>query len=506
MQKYLLGIDIGTTNVKATLYNTEFERKLEGSSEYQTYFPNSGWAEQNAEHWWKAVVESLKKITSSSNINSSDIQGICVSSQAPAVVPLDCDGRPLRNALIWMDRRSEKQCDYLKKHITQEKVLSITGNRIDPYFALAKLLWYKENESELYNRTYKILQVNGYVNYRFTGSFSCDKVHASLTGLYDIKALAWSAELCEKLGLRQDMLPRVFESTDIIGYVNKAAAIETGLCEGIPVMAGTVDASSSAIEAGVIGKGEAVEMTGTSTVFIIGCDEWHYNANLVSMLHSVKGHSLFMGPISSTGASLKWYRDQIGFAAEEKDAKTDPYKYMDLLAAKASPGANNLLFLPYMAGERAPIWDTYARGVFFGLTHSTTRSQMIRAILEGSAFALYHNIREAENAGMEITTLRAMGGGSRSPIWLQIKASIINKPIVTLKNSSDGTFGNALLAGYGVSIYSDIREVLDRKLVLKDTYLPRPDEHRHYEKLYKVYRNIYEHTKLDFEQLSKIKP
>lgn len=507
MSKYLLGIDIGTTNVKAAIYNTEFVKKAEGSSEYSTYFPNTGWAEQSAEHWWNATVDALKQITATSIINPKDIQGICVSSQAPAVLPVDFDGHPLRNALIWMDRRSEKQCDYLREYITQEKVASITGNRIDPYFALAKILWYKENEPELYNRTYKILQVNGYVNFRLTGSFTCDKVHASLMGLFDVNKLTWSNELCMKLNIKQALLPKVFESTEIIGTVNKGAALATGLSEGIPVIAGNVDASSSALESGIIGSGEAVEMTGTSTVLMLGCDQWHNSINLVSMFHAIKDHSLLIGPISSTGASLKWYRDQIGFLEKDKAAelKIDPYKYMDLQAANAAPGSNNLIFLPYMAGERAPIWDTYARGAFFGLTHSTTRSQMIRAILEGSAFALYHNIEEAENSGLKIEKLRAVGGGSESRLWLQIKASVINKPIVTLTNSSSGTFGNTLLAGYGVGIYSDIREILERNIKFKETFEPDPVLHNYYQKLYKVYRSLYDHIKCDFQQLAKIK-
>lgn len=504
MPKYLLGIDIGTTNVKAAIYNTDFTLELEGSAEYPTYFPKSGWAEQNAEHWWNATVDSLRQITSSASINPKDIEGICVSSQAPAVLPLDSEGRALRNALIWMDRRTERQCDYLREYITQDKVVDITGNRIDPYFALSKILWYKDNEPELYDKTHKILQVNGYVNFRLTGSYTCDKVHASLMGLFDIKKEEWSEELCDKLNIRKDILPAAYDSTDIIGRVSKAAALETGLAEGIPVIAGNVDASSSAIEAGVIGKGEAVEMTGTSTVVMFGCDQYPKSFSLVSMFHPVKGHSLLIGPISSTGASLKWYRDQIGFSETEKDAKIDPYKYMDSLAENTATGFNKLLFLPYMAGERAPIWDTYARGVFFGLNHSTTKGQMIRAMMEGAAFSLYHNIKEAEDSGIEIDTLRAVGGGSKSPIWLKIKASVINKPITTLANSSNGTFGNIILAGLGVNIYSDIRDVLAQNLKLKQTFNPDPQLHSYYEKLYRVYRNVYEHVKDDFKQLAEI--
>ncbi len=508
MTRYLLGIDVGTTNVKAAIYTTEFLKEAEAFSEYPTYFPHTGWAEQNAEHWWAAAVDALKKSVAASSINLKNIQGICVSSQAPAVLPVDCDGLPLRNALIWMDRRSEAQCGYLRKHVTQEKIASITGNRVDPYFALSKLLWFKEKEPGAYGKAYKILQVNGYINFRLTGRFTCDKVHASLMGLYDVNRLSWSEELCTLLDLKPELLPQVFEATDIIGTVSREASLAMGLPEGIPVVAGNVDASSSALEAGVAGTGEAVEMTGTSTVLMLGCDQWHSSINLVSMFHPIKGHSLLIGPISSTGASLKWYRDQLGSDEKRRAAELnmDPYKYMDLQAAGAAPGSGGLVFLPYMAGERAPIWDSRARGVFFGLTHSTTRSQMIRAILEGSSFALYHNMEEAEKSGLAVEKLRAVGGGSESRLWLQIKASVINKPVVTLANSSNGTFGNILLAGCGTNIYGDVREVLEKNVKFKEVFQPDLTLHKHYQKLYRVYRSLYDHIKDDFRQLEEITP
>ena len=482
-----------------------FQQIAESSEEYPTHFPKSGWAEQDSDDWWRATVSTIRNIAKHAGPDVRQIQGICVSSQAPAVLPIDADGRPLRRAMIWMDRRSEPQCNLLRQTLGQPLVSQITGNRIDPYFALPKILWYKQEEPDLYARTWKFLQVYGYVNYRLTGQASCDRVHASLTGLYDISELDWSSEIGSRLKIDLQRMPEIFNSTDIIGYVHANTARETGLAQGIPVIAGNVDASSAALEAGVIGRGEAAEMTGTSSCFMLGCDQWPSSINLVSIHHAIKGHDLLIGPISSTGACLKWYRDQLGACTEDEKAifERQPYIYMDELAAACAP-TGKLVFLPYMAGERTPLWNIHARGVLFGLTHSTTRGQIIRSILEGSSFALKHTLVEAEKSGQSIKSISSVGGGSKSRIWLQIKADVLNRPISTLKHSSSGAFGNALLAGYGVGLITNIRDIVQQKIHIRETFYPQADAVRRYSRLYDIFRNIYEHTRDDFADLAAV--
>ncbi len=503
--KYLLGIDVGTTNLKATLYNLEFQQIAECSEEYPTHYPQAGWAEQDCDDWWQAAVSAMRNITRSMNSTTDQIKGICVSSQAPAVLPLDADGRALRRALIWMDRRSEPQCSQILQTIGQPVFSQITGNRIDPYFALPKILWFKQEEPDLYDKTWKFLQVNGYINFRLTGKATCDRVHASLTGLYDRSSSSWSSEILSGLSIDLMRMPDIFDSTDVIGFVREEAARETGLSQGIPVIAGNVDASSAALEAGVIGQGDAAEMTGTSSCFMLGCDEWPDSINLVSIHHAVNGHDLLIGPISSTGACLKWYRDQFGACASDDRAafNRNPYAYMDKMAEQCD-SSGKLLFLPYMAGERAPLWNTHARGVLFGLNHSTTRNQIIRSILEGSGFALKHTVIEAEKSGQYVQSISSVGGGSNSRIWLQIKANILGIPVHTLQHSSSGAFGNALLAGYGVGLIDDIRDIVQQKIHVRETFYPQTDEVRRYQKLYTIFRNIYEHISPDFTDLASV--
>lgn len=504
MARYYLGVDIGTTNVKAALYNKSFHCIAEQKSEYNTIYPKPGWAEQNPLSWWEAFLEDLQELTSSYPDEISNLQGICISSHAPAVVPLDEDGNPLRNALIWMDCRSKPFIQMMRNSVDDKIVTSITGNRLDPYFSATKLQWIKHNEPKLFSRIHSILQANSYLNYRLTNILSNDLAHAGLTGLFDIKTEKWSSLLCTLWGIPEEILPPVYLSAEIIGTVTKEAAIITGLPEGVPVMAGTVDASAAALEAGILEPNEAVETTGTSSVLMIGCKEMPKTSSLVALYHAIENRALLIGPISSTGSSLKWYRDTLGHAEcfEAQEKGINPYVIMDREAAIPSPNSNNLIFLPYMAGERAPIWNTNARGVFFGLNLSTSRGDMIRAILEGGAFALKHNLLEAEKAGYSISSITAAGGGASSDLWLEIKASVLGIPVIRLNNSNSGAFGNALIAAKGLGDLSDPKTVLEQFLSYEKTFEPNEALQNHLEKKYKLYRNLYEHVKEDFKQLN----
>jgi len=500
---YLIGIDIGTTNAKATLFDQHFQALASAGREYPTHFPQSGWAEQDPQDWWQATASALRDILAARSLTSCQILGICVSSQAPAVLPIAPDGHPLRRALIWMDRRSEPQCEQLHDAIGQERIHAITGNRIDPYFMLPKLMWVMQNEPEIHDNAWKYLQVNGYINYCLTGQATCDHVHASLTGLYSVAERKWSETLAEELQIDLGKMPDIYQSTEYIGVVTPVAALATGLPEGVPVLAGTVDAAASSLECSVVKKGEAAEMTGTSSCFMLGCDTWPDSMNLVSIHHAVPGQCLLIGPISSTGACLKWYRNQIGCSEYDDLAayRKNPYRYLDGLAQSA--GDSKLIFLPYMAGERAPIWDSDVRGAFIGLTHSTSRGQMVRAIMEGSAFALKHVVDEAEKSGQQISKLNAVGGGSNSSVWLQMKASILGRPVQTVQQSASGAFGNALLVAYASGLINDLSSAATDSIQIAKTYEPDLEQARSYDARYHVFRNFYEHMKDDFALWAK---
>lgn len=506
MGKYLIGIDIGTTNVKGILFNLRGEIVAQKQLEYDTFFLKNGWTEQDPDQWWKAFECVIRYIVGKCSGGNREIMAIGVSCQAPTMLPVDKKGQPLRNALIWMDRRSEAQCTQLKEQIGEDKIFSITGNRIDPFFVLPELLWFKMNEPKLYKDTYKILQPNGYINYKLTGQFTIDSVHASISQFYDINSRKWSSDICNRLNISTDILPDVYESTDVIGGVSDEAALSTGLAPGTPVIAGTVDGAAAALEAGITGAGQAVEMTGTSSVLLIGSNVLKTNKNLTSMFHAINNRYLVLGTMSATGASLKWFRDQLGFC-EQNSAKLieqDAYKLMDLEAEHQSPEPGNIIFLPYMMGERSPIWNTYARGGFLGLTLDSKRGEIIKAIMEGAAFALNHNIEEAKKIGLTFKELRAVGGGVKSKLWLKIKASVINMPIIVPKASVGAPLGVAILAGAGVGIYKNLDETINEFVKFEQIIEPDSAWHSRYMETYRIFRDIYEHTKDDMFKLCKL--
>ncbi len=506
MTKLLLGIDIGTTNVKSVLFNEDGSKIAEHSIEYPTYFVKPGWVEQNPHEWWDATVETIRSVISKGRVDKKAISALSVSSQAPTLVPIDKDGKVLRNGLIWMDRRSQPETDYLEKKIGSQKVKAITGNRIDPYYLSSKILWYKNNEPDLYKRTYKILQINGYINYMLTGGVTTDISHASLMGVFDIKQNMWSKDLADLIGYDIDLFPEVYDTTHVIGTVSEKAANLTGLSTSTAVVCGTVDGSAATLEAGAVKIGDAVEISGTSTVLNICVDRWREPGLLFGMYGPTKDIFMICGAMSTTGASLKWYRDNLYQGEKKRESEeTSSFEHMSAKASRARVGSNRLIFLPYMAGERSPIWDSNARGIYFGLKLDTKRQDMIRAILEGSAFGLKHNIEEAKKIGVHINELRSVGGGSKSDIWLKIKASVLNMPIIVPDISTGAPFGDAIIAGTGVGIYKNPSQFV--KEIVKTKKIIEPDEEWNmiYNEIYEIYISLYKNTKNDLFRLANIK-
>ncbi len=505
MSKFLMGIDIGTTNVKSVLFNEDGTKIAEHSMEYPLCLIRSGWVEQDPRDWWEAAVKTIQKVILDGKVDKKDIAGIGVSSQAPTLIPIDRDGNVLRNGLIWMDRRSQPESDFLEKEVTSKKVKSITGNRIDPYYLSSKLLWYKNNEPELYKKTYKILQINGYINYMLTGAITTDISHASLMGVFDVRQNQWSGELAQLIGYDPDLFPPVYENAHVIGTVSEKAAGLTGLSTTTAVVCGTVDGAAATLEAGAVDAGDAVEMTGTSTVLNICTDKWQDPGLLFEMYHGLKDMLMICGAMSTTGASLKWYKENLYIEDDaEEAAAVGCYERMNRKACKASAGSNRLIFLPHMAGERSPIWDSYARGVFFGLHLNTKREDMIRAIMEGSAYGLRHNIDEAEKIGVTIKELRSVGGGSNSDIWLKIKASVLNMPIIVPDISTGAPFGGAIICGAGLGVYKDPGKFAKETAKVKKIVEPDEEWHKVYNEIYQIYLSLYKNTKKDLYNLATI--
>jgi xylulokinase len=462
--------------------------------------------EEDPEDWWRAVCEATRQVLAAEPMARERVAGLAVSAQAPTVLPLSDAGTPLRPAMIWMDRRAEAEVKRLNKILGEGTIYRVTGNRPDAFYVAPKLLWLKTHEPQILARTRQFVQVSGYINYRLTGDFSLDSAHAALLQLRHYSKGEWYEPLFEACGVRPEQFPEVKAGHCLHGEVSAEAAEATGLRAGTRVMAGTVDSAAAALEAGAVEPGVGVEMTGTSSVLIMPNESGVTEAAFIAMPHAIPGIHLLMGAMVASGASLRWFRDQLGEVEVHTAArlKADAFDLLTEQAAGISPGSRGVIFLPYMAGERSPLWHTNARGVFFGLSLSTPKAALIRAILEGTAFALYHNVEVAGQAGIRLSEIRTVGGGARSALWNQIKADLLGIPVGLPEAGVGAPFGDAVLAGMGLAFYPDVRRALRDMVRVTTRFEPNMENHSRYQNIYRVYRKLYEHLRNDFDEMAAL--
>jgi xylulokinase len=502
----LIGIDVGTTSTKAILCDLAGNVLAQAAQEYPTAYPHANWAQQDPEDWWRATCISLQQTLRESCVNARQIASITVSSQAPTLVPVDRNGRPLHPALIWMDRRGDPQCRWLCEHVGEELVVSINGGRVDPYYLAAKLLWLRAEAPDVYAASHQFLQANGYIVHRLSDAFCMDASHGPLTQLFDSTAQDWSPLLLDAMALDPTRLPSVLPCTAIAGEVTRAAAAATGLAAGTPVVAGMVDATAAGIEAGLLEPGQAAEVTGQSTVLLLCSDRPYTARDLIPVGHPVAGRYLVLGALVATGGALRWFRDQLGEAERKEAARLgiDPFELLGRAAKQSPPGANRVIFLPYMFGERSPIWDSNARGVFFGLSLATTKRDLVRAIMEGAAFGLRHNVEVAAAAGFALDSLACIGGGSRSALWNQIKADVLHCPIRLPRASAGAPMGDAIVGAVGVGLYPTVGEAVAHMIAPGPEFAPVPGRATCYDSLYRVYRGLYPALRASFQDLAEV--
>ncbi|MGH3647878.1 MAG: xylulokinase [Micromonosporaceae bacterium] len=484
---YVVGVDVGTTSAKAVVVDDAWRVRGEAREEYPTrYLPGNG-AEQNPDDWWGASARCIAAALEQAGVAAPDVAAVGVSSQAPSVVLLDGDGRPLGPALLWMDRRGQAECAL--RTAEGARVVALTGNRLDPYYAAPKLAWLLRTDPSLARRASTFLMANGYVTHRLTGVVTADTGHAGLSLLNDLDADGWSGELAELWGVPPTWLPPLSDPSTVVGMVSPAAAPATGLAAGTPVIAGLVDGVAASLESGVVAHGDVCEMTGQSTVVnaAVKADVARQTTGALSVMpYPVPGHHLVFGSMVATGGILRWFRDEFGSGLEDGD-----FAALDALAGTASPGSGGLLMLPYFLGERSPIWDSDARGAVVGLSMSTTRADLVRAILEGTAYGLAHNVAELAAMGLKPAALRIVGGGARGRTWNQIKADVTGLPVELPSHSLGAPVGTALVAAAGVGLVADLVEVVRRRYAVTERIAPDPSRHADYQRRYRIYRDLY---------------
>jgi xylulokinase len=508
VEELLLGIDVGTSSVKAALVDLRGRLQATAQAEYPLHHIRTAWVEQNPEDWWRGTCDAIRETLAKVAHGRERVRGVAVSCQTPTLLPLDRRGQPLRPAVIWMDRRAEAEKDRLAELIGAEEIYRITGNRLDSFFVASRLLWLRNHEPETLKQTWQFLQVNGYINYRLTGQMSLDSANAVFLQLRHYASGEWSTALCEACGVEPSQFPEVTEGTQIQGEVSAEASEQCGLRVGTPVLAGTVDSPSAALEVGVVEPGIAAEMTGTSTVVIIPNDRGLTEPALIAIPHVLPGMHLLAGAMVSSGGCLRWFRDQLGQPEIQGacEGEGGAFDLLTRLAAEVGPGSGGVIFLPYMMGERSPIWNAHARGVFFGISLATPRAALVRSILEGTAFALRHTMEVALAAGAEVRELRSVGGCSRSDVWNQIKADVLGIPIVLPRTPIGSPFGAAILAGMGTSAFPDARKSVLEMVRLEKRFDPNIENHERYTQSYRLFRDIYEHLKVDFDHAARLTP
>ena len=442
---FILAHDLGTTGNKANLFDDAGNLMASHLENYSVAYPQANWAEQDPTDWWRAICLSTRALLTDSRISPREIAAVCFSGQMMGIVPIDSTGEPLRPAIIWADQRAVAEADFITERCGFARVYQLTGHRVSPAYLAAKILWVKRHQPEIYARTWKFLCAKDYIVFKLTGRLVTDYSDASGSNVFDLMQRAWSADLLAEMGLDVAQLPDVHASTDVVGEVTRVAAEETGLAPGTPVVIGGGDGPCAAVGAGVVAPGDAYCYIGSSAWIGLASDVPRLDPQMrIAIFHHLHPR-LFAptGSMQSAGGARDWFIRVLGDSA-------------DADAASVPPGANGLIFLPYLIGERTPWWNPKARAAFVGLTMAHGRAEMARAVLEGVAFNLRLILDALESQGTPVPSVRLIGGGAKSDLWPQMLADVFARPIHLLSLVAEATsWGAAVAGGVGVGLYRD---------------------------------------------------
>jgi xylulokinase len=449
LMTYLLGLDISTTGAKALIVDPGGRVVAAHNTPQPISTPRPLWSEQNPADWWAGTVASIRRALADAGLTGDAITAIGVTGQMHGLVLLDAADAVLRPAMLWNDQRTGPQCAWITEQVGFERLIQLTGNRALTGFTAPKLVWVRQHEPDLWDRATGFVLPKDYLRLKLTGDRALDLSDAAGTGLLDVAARRWSGEVADALGIPARWLPRLAEGTEVTGVVSAAAAAETGLRAGTPVVGGGGDQAAGAVGVGAVSPGVISLVIGTSGVVFAPLDRYAYDPDgrVHAFCHSIPHTWHFMGVMLSAAGSLQWYRDTL--------APDVPFAHLIDEAAAIAPGSDGLFFLPYLTGERTPHPDPLARGAFIGLTTRHTRAHMTRAVLEGVAFGLRDGFALMQAAGLSLqgAQVRVSGGGAQSALWRTITAGVLDVPLETAPATDGAAYGAALLAGVGAGVY-----------------------------------------------------
>ncbi len=485
---FYIGIDLGTSSAKLLLADGQGKIHKTVSRDYPLIFPRPGWAEQHPGDWWEAVKSALAELLQ--GVDAASICGIGCGGQMHGLVVLDEKDQVIRPAILWNDGRTAAEVEYLNGVIGKERLSGMTANIAFAGFTAPKILWMKKHEPENFARIKKIMLPKDYINFMLTGVHACDYSDASGILLLDVEKKCWSKEMMEICGVTEAQMPKLFESYEVIGTVKA----DVGLPGTVQVVAGAGDNAAAAVGTGTVGDGNCNISLGTSGTIFISSEKFGVDPH--NALHSfahADGHYHLMGVVLSAASCNKWFCEEIlktgDFAGEQKDISEDHL------------GRNRLFFLPYLMGERSPINDTDARGVFAGMSMDTTRADFIQAVLEGVAFAMRDSMEVAKKLGIEITRSKLCGGGAKSPLWRKIMANVLGIAIDIPQTEEGPGYGGAMLAMVGCGAYESVENCARALVKTVDTVLPDPEITARYEKQYQKFSAIYPAMKDTFKRM-----
>ncbi|MBL7220622.1 MAG: xylulokinase [Phycisphaerae bacterium] len=505
MPQYLLAHDLGTSGNKAALFDTDGQMVASQTSAYDTNFFNNNWAEQNPADWWRAVCESSRALLT--EIDPGDVACVALSGQMMGCLPVGADGEPLRPSMIYCDQRATEQADRLTSEIGPEEFYAIVGHRISASYSIEKLMWLKDNEPDTYAATAHMLNAKDYVNFKLTGQIATDYSDASGTNAFDLNTFKWSQPIVEAAGVSAAMLPETRPSTDILGKITSAAAGATGLVEGTPVAVGGGDGSCAAVGVGCVRAGMAYGYVGSSSWIALASEKPIVDPQMRTMnwAHVVPGYLHPAGTMQTAGSSYQWLKNEIcrAEAAEAAAQDIDPYALIDAQIADSPPGANGLVFLPYLMGERTPRWNPNARGALVGLTLAHKRADMLRAVLEGVTYNLCI-IADIFRSHVPFDSVTVIGGGAKGAVWRQMMADIYNCRIQKLNVLEEATsMGAAVTAGVGAGVFENF-DAIDRFISIDSTCQPDADAAAQYEKIKPIFEKCY-HALVDvYEDMAEL--
>ena len=494
-KSYILAHDLGTSGNKATLFSSD--GALVGSSfaGYKTYYPAPGWAEQNQEDWWNAVVASTNDLLEQFSGEAGQIAAVSFSAQMMCCSPVDKEGAPLFQGIIWSDQRADEERKYLAELVDDKTAYTVTGTVMVANYLAAKALWLKKHYPDVYKRTYKFLEVKDYIIYKLTGNFITDYSDASGTNLFDIRKKEWSGDIISTAGLDADKLPDAVPSTTVVGRLTPEAADATGLPAGLPVVAGGGDGPCATVGAGASETGRCYNVFGTSAWSAVTAAEPLYDREQRTFILHHLDENLYMtvGSMQSAGGSFEWLHDWIGSTERflAPHICLSSYELLSLEAEKAAPGSAGALFLPYLMGERSPYWDSEVKGSFLGLNRKVGRPEIIRSVLEGTVYHLKLILDILEERAGTIDEVRLIGGGNKSRFLNRLMTDIWEKPVVVMEVLEEATSLGAAIAGFvGTGLYSSFQEA--EKLIREvRREFPHKPASELYREPYEVFKEAY---------------